>query len=154
MKAILPLIAVLFLCLQIGWAQEMKEKIEAAKIGLITQQLNLTTEQSKVFWPVYNKYTEEIQSVRKQLREIKQGFQTKSDEQLKKDLDKVLELREKEIEIEKKYLQEFLKIINVRQVAMLHKADNMFKVMLLKRLSKQRGKDGKDNDEMLEEIDD
>lgn len=154
MKATLPLIAVLFLCLQIGWAQEMKEKIEAAKIGLITQQLNLTTEQSKVFWPVYNKYTEEIQSVRKQLREIKQGFQTKSDEQLKKDLDKVLELREKEIEIEKKYLQEFLKIINVRQVAMLHKADNMFKVMLLKRLSKQRGKDGKDNDEMLEEIDD
>lgn len=154
MKATLPLIAVLFLCLQIGWAQEMKEKIEAAKIGLITQQLNLTTEQSKVFWPVYNKYTEEIQSVRKQLREIKQGFQTKSDEQLKKDLDKVLELREKEIAIEKKYLQEFLKIINVRQVAMLHKADNMFKVMLLKRLSKQRGKDGKDNDEMLEEIDD
>lgn len=155
MKKIIPYIIVLLLSIQLSWAQDLKEKIEAAKVGLITQQLNLTTEQSKQFWPIYNKYTEEVQAIRKQLRDIKRGFQTKSDDQLKKDLDKLLELKEKEIVIEKKYLQEFLKVINVRQVAMLHKADQMFKAMLLKRLSKQKIKrDGKDDEEILEDIDD
>ncbi len=136
-----------------SWAQAFAEKIEAAKVGIITQQLNLTTEQSKAFWPVYNKYNEELQAIRKQQRELRKGFQTKSDDQLRKDMDKVIELKEKEIAIEKKYLQEFVKVINVRQVAMLYKADKMFKAMLLKRLAKREGK-GMKEDEMLEEIDD
>jgi hypothetical protein len=152
MKIILPFFIVLFFGSQSTWAQEIKERIEAAKVGLITQQLNLTAEQSKQFWPVYNKFTEELQAVRKQTRDLRRGFQTKSDDQLRKDLDKVIELKEKEISIEKKYLQEFLKVINVRQVAMLHKAEQMFKAMLIKRLAKPKG--SKDNDEMLEEIDD
>ncbi len=154
MKKILLIIAFLFgSYLEPTWAQEGKERIEAAKIGLITQQLNLTSEQSKQFWPVYNKYSEELQLIRNQQREIRKGFQTRSDEQLRKDIDKVIELKEKEIAIEKKYVQEFLKVINVRQLAMLHKADNMFKVMLLKRLTKRDGKGGKE-DELLEDIDD
>lgn len=133
------------------WAQEGKERIEAAKIGLITQQLNLTSEQSKQFWPIYNKYSEELQLIRNQQREIRRGFQTKSDEQLRKDIDKVMELKEKEVATEKKYVQEFLKVINVRQLAMLHKAEHLFKAMLLKRLTKRDGKGGR-GDEILEDI--
>jgi hypothetical protein len=145
---IFPLISYLQL-----WAQGGKERIEAAKVGLITQQLNLTSEQSKQFWPIYNKYSEELQLIRSQQREIRRGFQTKSDEQLRKDIDKVIELKEKEVATEKKYMQEFLKVINVRQVAMLYKAENLFKAMLIKRLTKREGK-GKKDDEMLEDIDD
>ncbi len=154
MKKILLIIGFLFtICLPPIWAQGGKERIEAAKIGLITQQLNLTSEQSKQFWPIYNKYSEDLQLIRNQQREIRKGFQTKSDEQLRKDIDKVIELKEKEVATEKKYIQEFLKVINVRQVAMLYKAENLFKAMLLKRLTKRDGKDGR-GDEMLEDIDD
>lgn len=154
MKNILLIITFLFMTyLQPIWAQEGKERIEAAKIGLITQQLNLTSEQSKQFWPVHNKYSEELQLIRSQQRAIRKGFQTKSDDQLRKDLDRVIELKEKEVAIEKKYIQEFLKVINIRQVAMLYKAENMFKAMLLKRLTKRDGKGGK-GEELLDEIDD
>jgi len=154
MKNILLIITFLLMTyLQPIWAQEGKERIEAAKIGLITQQLNLTSEQSKQFWPVYNKYSEELQLIRSQQRAIRKGFQTKSDDQLRKDLDRVIELKEKEVAIEKKYIQEFLKVINIRQVAMLYKAENMFKAMLLKRLTKRDGKGGK-GEELLDEIDD
>ncbi|TAH19876.1 MAG: hypothetical protein EAZ08_07365 [Cytophagales bacterium] len=134
------------------WAQPQgKDRIEAAKIGLITQQLGLTSEQSKQFWPVYNKYSEEMQILRSQQREIRKGFQTKTDEQLRKDLDKVMEIKEKEVATEKKYIQEFLKVINIRQVAMLYKAETMFKAMLLKRLTKR---DNKKEEDILDEIDD
>lgn len=154
MKKILLIIGFLFVgYLPAIWAQEGKERIEAAKIGLITQQLNLTSEQSKQFWPIYNKYSEDLQLIRNQQREIRRGFQTKSDEQLRKDIDKVMELKEKEVATEKKYIQEFLKVINVRQVAMLYKAESLFKAMLLKRLTKRDGKGGR-GDETLEDIDD
>lgn len=154
MKKILLFTTFLLLSyLQVALAQQGKDRIEAAKIGIITQQLNLTSEQSKLFWPVYNKYSEELQLIRNQQKELRKGFQTKSDDQLRKDLEKVIEMKEKEVAIEKKYVQEFLKIINVRQVAMLYKADSMFKALLLKRLMKRDGKGGKD-DEMLEDLDD
>ncbi|MCU0389738.1 MAG: hypothetical protein MUE81_01340 [Thermoflexibacter sp.] len=125
----------------------------AAKIGIITQQLNLSTEQSKQFWVVYNKYTEEMENLRKQQREIQRGFNTKTDEQLRKDIDKMMELKEKELATEKKYQQEFLKVINIRQLASLYRAEKMFKAMLLQRLSKRDGK-GRKEEEFLEGIDD
>ncbi|GAB4185940.1 MAG: hypothetical protein OHK0057_35990 [Thermoflexibacter sp.] len=137
------------------WAQggEIKEQIEAAKVGLITQQLNLTAEQSKQFWVVYNKYTEEIERLKKQQRELQRGFNNKSDDQLRRDLDKVLEIREKEIALERKYQQEFLKVINVRQLASLYRAEKMFKAMLLQRIAKREGK-GRGNLERIDDIDD
>ncbi len=137
------------------WAQggEIKERIEAAKVGLITQQLNLTAEQSKQFWVVYNKYTEEMEGLRKQQRELQKGFQNKSDEQLRKDLDKILEIREKEIALERRYQQEFLKVINVRQLASLYRAEKIFKAMLLQRIAKREGR-GKGMPESIDDIDD
>ena len=33
-----------------------KEKIRAAKVGLITNRLNLTEEQAKTFWIVYDEF--------------------------------------------------------------------------------------------------
>lgn len=154
MKKIL-LAIVFLLTTYLSWAQPQgKDRIEAAKIGLITQQLGLTSEQSKQFWPIYNKYSEEMQLLRSQQREIRKGFQTKSDEQLRKDLDKVMEIKEKEIVTEKKYVQEFLKVINIRQVAMLYRAETLFKAMLLKRLGKHDDKKDKRDEDILDEIDD
>lgn len=154
MKKIL-LAIVFLLTTYLSWAQPQgKERLEAAKIGLITQQLGLTSEQSKQFWPIYNKYSEEMQLLRSQQREIRKGFQTKTDEQLRKDLDKVMEIKEKEIVTEKKYVQEFLKVINIRQVAMLYRAETLFKAMLLKRLGRQDDKKDKRDEDILDEIDD
>src|SRR5437879_9747223 len=35
-----------------------KEKIKAARIGLITQRLGLTPEQAQKFWPIYNEFSQ------------------------------------------------------------------------------------------------
>ena len=36
--------------------ENKKENIEAQKVAFITSKLNLTTEESQKFWPVYNEY--------------------------------------------------------------------------------------------------
>ena len=36
--------------------KEIKDKIESQKIAFITQKLSLTSDEAKVFWPIYNEY--------------------------------------------------------------------------------------------------
>src|SRR5690349_1590865 len=47
----------------------IREQIATLKIGFITQKLNLTPEEAKVFWPVYNQYDEELEQLRKSRRD-------------------------------------------------------------------------------------
>jgi hypothetical protein len=46
-----------------------KEKVEAMKIGFITDYLDLSSEEAKEFWPVYNKYQDEMDALRKGRRQ-------------------------------------------------------------------------------------
>jgi len=38
------------------------ERLEAMKIGFITERLNLSSDEAKVFWPVYNKFTDDLKN--------------------------------------------------------------------------------------------
>jgi hypothetical protein len=39
-------------------------RIEALKIAYITKKLNLSTDEAQKFWPIYNKYMDEIRKTR------------------------------------------------------------------------------------------
>ena len=41
------------------------QKVEALKISFITNKLNLTPEEAKLFWPIYNQYEDEKKALRK-----------------------------------------------------------------------------------------
>jgi Spy/CpxP family protein refolding chaperone len=122
----------------IGAAQEQpaKESIEAAKVGLITSRLNLTTEQSQKFWPVYNEYTDKKTAVRNSLKKIRMEYKsnTAKDDEIKDKLTEMMNLRQKEVDLEKEYLNKFMKVITPRQIAELYKAEHEFSKMLLKEL--------------------
>src|ERR1041385_3852112 len=45
------------------------ERVEAFKVGFLTQRLNLTPTEAKAFWPVYNEYEAELEKLRKTRRE-------------------------------------------------------------------------------------
>src|SRR5690349_7750029 len=50
-----------------------KEKIQAARIGLITQRLGLTSEQAEKFWPIYNEFTQKRTDLRKQYKDAERN---------------------------------------------------------------------------------
>ncbi len=52
------------------------EKIEALKVGFITEKLALTTKEAELFWPIYNKYNAEVKSIRKSQRTLAKNFKT------------------------------------------------------------------------------
>lgn len=105
-----------------------REKLEAAKIALITERLNLKPEQAEKFWPVYNQHLDtrmELQKRRKKLRQHEFSF-TASDEELKAAIDEMFQIKEEELESEKKTRDELLKILSVRQLAELYRTEQEF----------------------------
>ncbi len=125
-------------------AEDLKN-LESLKIGLITKRLKLSPEQAKGFWVLYDEFSKEREEVRKEQTKMALNEETKTDEVLKKDLENYLSLKEKEIGIERKYVNKFLNVITIKQLVKLYKAEAHFRRMLLETL-RQRRKEGAPQD--------
>ncbi len=119
-----------------------KEKINAAKVGLITNRLSLTEEQAKIFWIVYDEFDKKRSEIRKNIRQMTAESRniTTSDDKILADIKEILSLKQKEVDLEKEYLSKFLKTINIRQVSELYKTEQLFNQMLVKKLNRAENK--------------
>lgn len=119
-----------------GGRKERHEKIDAAKTAFLTDKMNLTTEQSQKFWPIYNEYDAKRQQIRKKSKVLKdQNLDNLTDAQLRDALSNMLEGRQQELNLEKEYVEKFQKVISVRQVATMYKAEKEFMKVLLNKLN-------------------
>lgn len=135
MKTITLLLLIAFA----GWmplkAQEGNEKIEALKIAFITKRLQLTTDEAQKFWPVYNQYEAEKKEIRestigtiKQLKEDGEFTNAEADQAIAK----YIEFKSRDLDLTKKYVGEFRKILPSVKLAKLVTAEDHFKKMLMK----------------------
>lgn len=123
-----------------------KENMEAQKSAFITRRLDLTPQEARAFWPVYDQYSRELQDLRKKGREemmnAKMDFDKLSDKELEKVIDDGITRRQAELDLVKKYVVQFKQVLPVRKVALLYKAEEDFKRELLKRIRDDRGDRG------------
>lgn len=116
--------------------------LEAIRVGFITKRLNLTTDEAKVFWPVYDAYRAEMKEVRDDQRgtvqSAKENFDTMTDQEVETAVNRMLDNRRKELDITLKYHDQFKKVINIRKIAKLYKAEHEFTQLLLTRLQERR----------------
>lgn len=112
--------------------------IDAIRVGYITRKLNLTSDEAKVFWPVYDAYREELKSLREEQRNTakstRENFDTMSDKEVETSIESMLANRRKELDLTLKYHDEFKKVLPIRKVAKLYKAEMEFTQLLLDRL--------------------
>lgn len=94
------------------------EKIQALKIAFITQKLQLTPDEAQKFWPVYNEYDNEIHSI--------ESATNPNDNPLGKE--------EKLLNVRKKYLASFEKILGPDKTNRLFNAERDFRGLLIRRL--------------------
>ncbi|MDX2195625.1 MAG: hypothetical protein NW207_04345 [Cytophagales bacterium] len=117
--------------------QDNKDKIASAKIAFLSDKIDLTPEQSTVFWPLYNEFQDKKYAIRAAIKTLKteSGSLSVTDEQLQTDFNKYLDLKTKETELEREYYKKFTQILKIRQVIALIKAEKDFTLMLLKKIS-------------------
>ncbi len=143
------ILLILFLSLGLGLLaqqtdenEETKyEKIEALKIGFITEKLALTSKEAELFWPIYNKFEQDIKTVRRKQRELTKAFKLKAkptEQEADKYINEQLVLKQTEIDSIKKYIPEFKKVLPTAKVAKLLSIEQEFKIQLLKKIKDKR----------------
>ncbi len=122
--------------------QEKKEQIEAMKIGFITKQLDLTSDEAKNFWPVYNQYQKDLDDLRKRRRgdrrDAKEDFSSMNDKEVEKVVDDEIVFKQNELDIMKRYHSQFKQVLPIKKVAMLYRSEEDFKRELLQKLKERR----------------
>lgn len=117
------------------------DRLEAMKIGFITERLNLSSDEAKVFWPVYNKFTDDLKKLRQsskgKISEEMADMPAMTDAEAEKVLIDMVNFKIQEADLLKKYATEFKKVLPVKKVVLLFKAENDFKRELLKKLSQR-----------------
>ncbi|MBX2916828.1 MAG: hypothetical protein KF856_16285 [Cyclobacteriaceae bacterium] len=135
------------------------EKINALRIAYISEKLGLTTEQAEKFWPVYREFSDKRRELRQELlvarKDLKPGEDPEKDARLMK---LGLDLKQRELDLEKTYSERMLKVITAQQILSLRKAEGDFQVMLRdliqqRRLMQQRNETIRERNQRLRQQD-
>jgi hypothetical protein len=139
MKNAMIILAVLMTTI-IGYGQRpIKDKVNAKKIAFISSELDLTEAQAQKFWPIYNAYQDEMEALRMAL-DFKFSPEM-TDKQADELMDKMLDIRAKEIEVQRRYIIKMKTAIPSRKVAQLFRLEKEFKGMVISKIAdRQKGK--------------
>lgn len=115
------------------------QKIHSAKIGIITERLNLTPEQAPQFWAIYNEYDNKRGDFRKNIRQTMEDAVSlaATDDKILAAQKQLLSLRRKELDLEEEYMNKILKTITPRQFSELKRTEANFNKMLLEKLNEK-----------------
>ena len=153
MKRIILLLAACISFGALAQSPEAIKKIEAAKIALITERLELTPAQAEKFWPIYREFGKQRQAIRKDFDQARRTFDPNkaSEAENKKMLEMANQVKDRQLKLEREYSDRILKVITTRQLNNLRKAESDFKEMLLRRIRAEqmkRQKQKRNNDRL------
>lgn len=121
------------------------DKIKTLKVAFFTEQLNLSSSEAELFWPIYNKYEEERHALRKkewkEVRDKLKDMSGFSESQSNELLNKYLALEEEEEELDKAFLKKLSSVISSRKTLLLLRAEEDFKRQLIRQSHQRKGID-------------
>ncbi|RAV99522.1 hypothetical protein [Pseudochryseolinea flava] len=119
---------------------KVKDKIEAARIAYLTDQLGLTPAEAEKFWPVYREFAEKRLDLKKQYRQAKRNPNpnVSTEENDKNLVDLGLKLKQQELDLEKDYSGRLMKVISAQKVRELPEAEKRFRSMILDQIQRRQ----------------
>ena len=113
------------------------ERIKSMRIAFITNKLELSAEQSKQFWPIYNEFEVKQRGVRQSFLENK-SIHLMSDQEVEKFIDDRFAKERELLSLKEEYYNKLKGTISIRQLANLNKAERAFKKELLSEMQARR----------------
>jgi len=136
------LIAIVSLNASHAQNNKMRERIKAQKIAFITAQLQLTTEEAQAFWPVFNAYEANSETVKnKQLRPVRKAMRNSeslSDEEAIKLLDNMITAETELHQLRLNLISDLKGVLPPQKILKLKAADDEFNKKLFERLKEMR----------------
>lgn len=124
---------------------EPLEKLKQAKVAMLTSKMNLSEDQAKGFFPIYNEYEIRRRLFKSKMMtlRVESELSMQSDDKAKAYVQQYLDMLEQYPALEREYKDKFLKVISYKQLVAMYQTENDFTKGLLKRLGEQRGPNGR-----------
>lgn len=130
----------LFLLPTITMAQrggERNNEIDSYRIAYLTQKLDLTAEEAKVFWPIYNDWQKEQKALRKERAQKMISFrkiteiEELSDTEIQTLITNDFSFKQRDLNLDKKYYYKLKSSLPIKIVGKYYRAQEAFKRELL-----------------------
>ncbi|MBX2950965.1 MAG: hypothetical protein KF870_00565 [Leadbetterella sp.] len=115
-----------------------QDRILQIKIAKLTSDMKLTKSQAERFWPIYHACDNQRKEIRREIRLLSRNF-SEDDDAYKKQ-ERIQELKQKELDLTRRYKGDFLKVISEQQYGIMLVSEERFNQVLLDRL-KERNHD-------------
>jgi hypothetical protein len=119
-------------------------EIEAYKVSYLKEKLELTPEESKIFWPIYTAWTNEQSALRQERRQRMISFRKSteiedlSDTEVQTLITNELNFKQRDLNIERKYYNKLKTSLPIKTVGKYYRAQETFKRELLSRYREGR----------------
>lgn len=127
---------------QYGQHAGNRTKTEAQRVAFITQELELTPDEAKVFWPVYNEYDAKRSELRKSFKNANDIHKPEIDNLTEKEANQMLDNQlieaQKMLDLRKEYHSKFKAILPAKKVLKLYDAEREFQKILIDRLRQNK----------------
>jgi hypothetical protein len=119
-----------------------REKLDAYKIGFFTKRLNLTTEEAERFWPVYNEYQKEKNTIQQEkislIRDFNQSESSLTNNQMAEIGDKLIAYIVQESALAVTLHKKLKEVLPPAKVIRFYQAENQYKAQLLNELQNRQ----------------
>lgn len=117
-----------------------QERIKNLRIAYISDKLGLTPEQAEKFWPVYREFSDKRKELRMEFAKSRNEMNAQNPNQQNQEelVKRGLELKQKELDLEKDYSGRLMKIISAQQMLNLRKAEGDFQRIVLQQVQQRR----------------
>lgn len=121
-----------------------RTEIDAYKVSYLKEKLELSPEEAKIFWPIYNAWTSEQSALRQERREKMISFRKSteiedlSDAQVQTLITNELNFKQRDLNIERKYYNKLKTSLPIKTVGKYYRAQETFKKELLSRYRENR----------------
>ena len=97
---------------------DKRTELKALKIGYLTKQLELTSSEAEVFWPVYNEFDKKMFELRQQkiLKSKNLDIENLTDEEALELIDSMKESEKSKFEYENKLIEDLMKILPPKKI--------------------------------------
>lgn len=117
-----------------------EQEFRKQKQEYLIKELALTQEEAKEFFPLYEKFQKEKKHIYDENQSLMDRADIAGEEEYRQIINRLLDLQIMSDELEKKYYNEFSKILSYRQLFRLNKAEASFQKYLLKEMSRRSSK--------------
>lgn len=113
----------------------LMERLESLKIAFITEKLQLTPEESRQFWPLYNQFEADKDALRTEvIGDADPPNLNMSSSEADQFLRAYLDLKQRELDLEKEYIQELKNLLPEQKIVLLIRVQRDFQKKILQLL--------------------